>query len=171
MAFRITGGCQCGAVRYALLARPESTVCHCRMCQKAVGGPFAALCKVKLADLVFTRASPARFRSSTAAERLFCAACGTPLGFHYLGGEAIEVTTGSLDTPASVPPTRQFGIEARLGWIGLLAPGQIPEEPTIPKPGRSVRSLQHPDHDAEAGTMPRQAEAPQAARASAAVAK
>ena len=26
--------------------KPESTVCHCRMCQKAVGGPFAALCKV-----------------------------------------------------------------------------------------------------------------------------
>ena len=34
-----TGGCQCGAVRYALYAMPEGSVCHCRMCQKAVGGP------------------------------------------------------------------------------------------------------------------------------------
>ncbi len=42
----MTGGCQCGAVRYALFEMPELTICHCRMCQKAVGGPFAALCKV-----------------------------------------------------------------------------------------------------------------------------
>jgi hypothetical protein len=44
----LTGGCQCGAVRYALGEQPESTVCHCRMCQKAVGGPFAAHSKVAL---------------------------------------------------------------------------------------------------------------------------
>ena len=37
----LTGGCQCGAVRYALYAMPERAgICHCRMCQKAVGGPF-----------------------------------------------------------------------------------------------------------------------------------
>jgi hypothetical protein len=39
----LTGGCQCGAIRYVLTAPPESVhLCHCRMCQKAVGGPFAA---------------------------------------------------------------------------------------------------------------------------------
>jgi hypothetical protein len=32
----LSGGCQCGAVRYALYAEPEgASVCHCRMCQKA----------------------------------------------------------------------------------------------------------------------------------------
>lgn len=46
-----TGGCQCGAVRYALYAAPEGSVCHCRMCQKAVGGPFAALAKFAKSDL------------------------------------------------------------------------------------------------------------------------
>jgi hypothetical protein len=36
----ITGGCQCGAVRYRIegdLGR--ASICHCRMCQKAFGGP------------------------------------------------------------------------------------------------------------------------------------
>ncbi len=146
-ATKMTGGCQCGAVRYALYDTPESTVCHCRMCQKAVGGPFAALSKVKLGSFAWTRGTPARFQSSSAAERHFCAACGTPLTFHYLDGEAIEVTTGSLDTPAAIPPTKNFGVEARLPWIDRLLPGQLPEVSTQQHATRVIVSLQHPDHD------------------------
>ena len=42
--FRLTGGCQCGAVRYALLEEPTGAhICHCRMCQKAFGSFFAPL--------------------------------------------------------------------------------------------------------------------------------
>jgi hypothetical protein len=123
----MTGGCQCGAVRYELFEMPESSLCHCRMCQKAVGGPFAALSKVPMSRFAWTRGEPAAFRSSSAAERHFCAACGTPLTFHFLDGDAIEVTTGSLDTPAIVPPTKNFGAESRLPWIDRVAPGLLPE--------------------------------------------
>ena len=143
----MTGGCQCGAVRYALFETPESTVCHCRMCQKAVGGLFAALSKVPVSHFAWTRGRPASFQSSSAAERHFCAACGTPLTFHFLDGDAIEVTTGSLDTPARVPITKNFGVEARLPWIDSLLAGQLPEVSTIDHATRVVVSLQHPDHD------------------------
>ena len=38
---KLTGGCQCGAVRYEWTRRrPMSSVCYCRMCQKASGQPF-----------------------------------------------------------------------------------------------------------------------------------
>ena len=104
---------------------PSSTICHCRMCQKAVGGPFAALSKVALKSFTWTRGLPASFRSSSSAERHFCAACGTPLTFQRLGGDAIEVTTGSLDAPALVPPTTNFGTEARLPWIEELRLGRL----------------------------------------------
>jgi hypothetical protein len=147
----MTGGCQCGAVRYALFATPVSTVCHCRMCQKAVGGPFAALSKVKTAHLAWTRGEPARFQSSSAAERHFCAACGTPLTFHFLDGEDIEVTTGSLDTPSIAPPTKNFGIEARMPWIELLMPGRLPDTSTAQAATREVVSRQHPDHETPSG--------------------
>ena len=143
----MTGGCQCGAVRYALFEVPVSTVCHCRMCQKAVGGPFAALSKLPLAQFAWTRGMPAKFQSSSAAERHFCASCGTPLTFHYLDGDAIEVTTGSLDLPDQVPATRNFGVEARLRWIDLLMPGRLPQVTTMDHATRVVVSLQHPDHD------------------------
>jgi hypothetical protein len=143
----MTGGCQCGAIRYALFASPESTVCHCRMCQKAVGGPFAALAKVPLARFAWTRGHPASFQSSSAAERHFCAACGTPLTFHYLDGDAIEVTTGSLDSPALVPITKNHGVESRLPWIDRLMPGRLSETSTMEHVTRVVVGRQHPDHD------------------------
>ena len=141
----MTGGCQCGAVRYALYEPPESTVCHCRMCQKAVGGPFAALSKVRIESFAWTRGQPGAFQSSSAAERHFCPACGTPLTFHFLDGTHIEVTTGSLDAPAGLPPTKAFGVESRLPWLDLLAPGRLPESRTQDIATRTVVSRQHPD--------------------------
>jgi hypothetical protein len=40
----LSGGCQCGAIRYRLTATPERVhLCHCRMCQKAVGVPLEPL--------------------------------------------------------------------------------------------------------------------------------
>ena len=154
-----SGGCQCGAIRYALYAMPEGSVCHCRMCQKAVGGPFAALAKLNKTDLVWTRGTPAAFRSSAAAFRDFCAACGTPLTFRYPDAAHMEVTIGSLDDPASVPPRRNFGAESRLPWIAELLPGRLPDMTSDQLPARNRTSRQHPDHDTPDGSKPPMGEA------------
>ncbi len=144
MDLPIAGGCQCGAVRYALHASPQAEICHCRMCQKAVGGPFAALAAVAREDLEWTRGAPALFHSSSVATRGFCAACGTPLTYQSLDGTNIDVTIGSLDTPEAAPPTVQYGIEGRLSWFAILA--SLPGVPTEEKYAGLV-SRQHPDHD------------------------
>lgn len=115
----ITGGCQCGAVRYELRAIPKSTICHCRMCQKAVGNFFAALAMVNKADLTWVSGEPSFYASSNVAKRGFCAACGTPLTFGFNERDTIEVTTGSLDDPAAFPMTEHFGIESRLPWVTI----------------------------------------------------
>ena len=65
----LTGGCQCGAVRYALYAEPDVGICHCRMCQKATGGLFLASAGVPLAQFAWTKGEPAVFQSSSVAER------------------------------------------------------------------------------------------------------
>ena len=55
----MTGGCQCGAVRFALYAAPERhAICWCRMCQKANGAYMAAHTGVKRADFAWTRGRP-----------------------------------------------------------------------------------------------------------------
>jgi len=72
---------------------------------------------------------------------------GTPLTFHYMDADAIEVTTGSLDTPDQYPPTKNFGVESRLPWIDQLMPGRLPDAKTEDIATRTVVSHQHPDRD------------------------
>lgn len=147
----MTGGCQCGGVRYALYAEPGSAdICHCRMCQKAMGNLFMAVASVPRAHFAWTRGAPSTFRSSSAAERDFCATCGTPLTFRYLARESVAVTAGSLDEPARARPTVQHGTESRVHWFHELAglPGASTEEDPPPGGIDALRSFQHPDRDA-----------------------
>ena len=114
-----TGGCQCGAIRYAFYAPLENAhVCHCRMCQRATGGVFAALA----GGPPSTSRGPAARRnlsaSSNLAQRGYCERCGTPLSFRYDDPSARMYTTiGSLDHPERVQLVKQFGIESRLAWV------------------------------------------------------
>jgi hypothetical protein len=140
----ITGGCQCGAVRYALHAEPtKPSICHCRMCQKAFGNYVAPLVGVRMGELAWTRGDPGRFRSSDAVERGFCRDCGTPLFYRKLDRDRISVAIGSLDDPDRVAPAIQYGIENKSRHFdGLPA---LPAEKTSEDYGTT--SHQHPDHD------------------------
>ena len=133
----LTGGCQCGAIRFALKAAPiRVSICHCRMCQKASGAPFASFADIDRADFTWTKGKPAAFKSSSIAERDFCAACGTPLSFRRIDGPRIEILTGTFDRAGSGDPDAaiRHRIPARLGGrdrepsepdhVAELRPGQ-----------------------------------------------
>ena len=146
----LTGGCQCGAVRFALSAAPvKVSICHCRMCQKAAGAPFASFADIDRGVFAWTRGKPAAFQSSSVAMRDFCAACGTPLSFRRIEGPKIEIMTGTFDRPDRVAPTRQFGTESRLGWVVGIAnlPSLTTQQNYGPEKMATISSHQHPDHD------------------------
>ena len=146
----MTGGCQCGAVRYRVGAEPtEITICHCRMCQKASGNYFQALAAVAREEFKWTRGTPGAFRSSELVERDFCRDCGTPLTYRPLDDRDIWVTVGSLDRPANLQPVRQYGIESQLIDLNALValPGATTEQANTPEQLAKLRSRQHPDHD------------------------
>ncbi|MEZ5923792.1 MAG: GFA family protein [Hyphomicrobiaceae bacterium] len=112
----MTGGCQCGAVRYAVYAEPKSpSLCHCRMCQRAVGGPYIATASVG-SDFAWTKGEPATFASSSKGQRDFCARCGTPLAFRTPGSDNVDIMFVTLDDPTKVQPVRQIGMESHLPW-------------------------------------------------------
>src|ERR1044071_3125464 len=152
-----TGGCQCGRVRYAFAGAPvETTVCHCRMCQKAVGGPFITLMQLRPGQIAWTRGAPGEFRSSSIATRLFCRDCGTPLAYVDDDTGALEITSGSLDDPARAVPTRATGTESMLHWIGGVT--SLPSPTTRTKYAHTDNSpgvsYQHPDQDTPPDWMP-----------------
>ncbi len=123
MAF--VGGCQCGAVRYRAEApRGRSSVCYCRMCQRASGAPFMAFVRFRAAQVRWS-GLPATFVSSAAVERGFCRDCGTPLSYRQVDGANISLTIGSLDNPGLVAPEMGFWAGMRPGWCLWL--GSLPD--------------------------------------------
>ena len=147
---KMTGGCQCGAVRYCVdAAEPaEIAICRCRMCQKSSGNYFQAFAAVTREEFRWTRGTPGAFRSSELVERNFCRDCGTPLTYRPVD-EDIWVTVGSLDHRANVQPVRQYGIESQIIDLSALAalPGTATEQAHEPERLAKLYSWQHPDHD------------------------
>lgn len=113
-----TGGCQCGAVRYRAGSLGRSSICHCRMCQRAVGNAMAPL--VMAAEVVW-QGTPARWASSNISERGFCQDCGTPLFLRDLEAPegVFELMIATLDDPEAAPPEYHYGVESRIGWLKL----------------------------------------------------
>ena len=108
------GGCACGRIRYAVVGEPtDAYLCHCRMCQKATGSVSIAFVNLPQAAVSWER-EPDWYSSSPIAERPFCAACGTSLGFRYREGtDRIDLTVASFDDPGVFKPTQpSFGAES-----------------------------------------------------------
>jgi hypothetical protein len=152
MSARIhTGGCQCGAIRFRITGDlHDSSICHCRMCQKAFGGYYAPLVSARGVDLVWTRGDRKLFRSSNLVARGFCGDCGTPLT--YEAPDGIAIAAGAFDDPSQIPPTLQYGLEAKIGFVDHLheLPGTSTDQDGDASPFLlDLVSYQHPDHDTQ----------------------
>ena len=113
MAGPIAGGCACGAVRYRSDADPMIMLnCHCRDCQRATGGGYAAIVVVPKASVKLDGA-PKYHRgtadSGNGVQRGFCAACGSPIAITLDSKpEIFGVFAGSLVTALA---TGRFHLE------------------------------------------------------------
>ena len=146
----LTGGCQCGAVRFRVSDLGRGSICHCRMCQKAFGAFYGPL--VTAFDVEWTRGEPKRFRSSNLVRRGFCADCGTPLTYEPDGG-SVELAIGSFDDPTAAQPAIQINPADLLPFVDGLS--RLPfrgagDEPEAENFMRGVVSYQHPDRDTAA---------------------
>ena len=125
MVTEMTGGCFCGAVRYASSSAPRGqSMCHCRMCQRWTGAPAAMTATFPVSCFEYTGDTPSGFRTSPILERQFCSSCGTSLGYRYLVGKFSEVQfilIGTLVNPEQLSgPVHHFGIEDHLEkWVQL----------------------------------------------------
>lgn len=145
----LTGGCQCGAIRFSVTGPlTDTSICHCRMCQKAFGNFYAPLVNTKGSDFKWTKGEPKRWRSSNHVLRGFCETCGTPLTYEAEDGLALAI--GAFDDPSKLSPVVQYGIEGKIAYVDDLA--KLPARDTMEDIDvapflASIVSYQHPDHD------------------------
>ena len=126
----LSGGCQCGAVRYEVEGPPNaSDLCECRMCQRALGAPVYAGAQFDGDKVKWTAGRPKLFASSSLADRGFCATCGTTLTYQNRQTGTVSIMLATLDDPEAIRPTDHNGIEGRTSWFAaaIAAPGQETE--------------------------------------------
>jgi hypothetical protein len=105
----ITGGCQCGAVRYRVEGPPVTArACWCRLCQKLGAGSGTVNVGFLTEGFVVegvTSDYVCAADSGAILHRRFCPICGTPL---FSAAESrphmVFVRAGSLDDPEIAQP-------------------------------------------------------------------
>lgn len=98
-----TGGCHCGAVRYAVDGPLREVIyCHCGQCRKQ-SGHFVAATRCADAALSVTGAGNLTwYASSPTARRGFCRQCGSLLFWKAQDSEGTSIMAGSLDSPTGL---------------------------------------------------------------------
>ena len=118
-----TGGCLCGAVRFAV-AGPLGgeagtiTVCHCEMCRRA-GGLGVAVVPATSAGLEFTRGADLvrEYESSPGKHRGFCSVCGAGLYSRRDDRpEALRLRLGTLDVSDDLKIGAHIHTEGAPAW-------------------------------------------------------
>jgi hypothetical protein len=123
----VTGGCLCGAVRFA--AEGPATpieLCHCGRCKRAYGSAFAATLYVKTAtfrwshgeDHVATYDAPI-VRAPPPYRHVFCRVCGSPLPIVRSETGLAEIPAGTLDADPGTRPIRHIYTRAKAAWFEI----------------------------------------------------
>ena len=115
----VEGGCLCGAIRYRVTGEPRScSICHCRSCRLSSGATPVAWFVIQRAQFIFLAGQPNALRSSPPVTRRFCGECGTALTYEHADDPtAIEITTATLDSPETFPPTKEIWLEHKVAWV------------------------------------------------------
>jgi hypothetical protein len=122
----------CKAVRYTAEAEPlNERICHCRICQKAIGAAFNARVLFRIDDVTID-GPLATVNSSPDLQRGFCASCGTTLFSRRPAAGIIGVTTGSLDDPSLFRPQMHIWTASKQPWV-VLDDG-LPQHEGAPPP-------------------------------------
>jgi len=131
----MTGGCQCGAVRYEFRGPPVGLfVCHCRECRHQSASAFGISVIVRHEGFRAEGETRHWERDTDTGRRLrcvFCPACGSRLWHENVPPEeTISVKGGSLDTPVDLTPAVHIWTSRKLPGV-VIPPGapQFPQEP------------------------------------------
>jgi hypothetical protein len=133
----LTGGCQCGALRYEVRAAPVMIYnCHCRNCQKTSGSAFNVSVTVLADKFAFTAGEPAvqEWPAENGAMRAgwFCGDCGSRIVQGYREAKRVlSLRAGTLDDTSWVEPVGDIWTRSAQPWVKFIEGGlRAEKQPT-----------------------------------------
>ena len=116
MKLPLTGGCQCGAVRYEIDAEPLTVIaCHCTECQRQTASAFGMTIPVPRESLKITKGTPAHWERTAESGNIvgaaFCADCGVRLYHEPANRALLNVKPGTLDDASWIAPVGHIWTE------------------------------------------------------------
>ena len=121
---KISGGCQCGAVRYETSADPVFTAhCQCRDCKKSTGAGHSTAAgfpegTVKLTGK--TKSYSSKTDTGGTATRDFCPDCGGRVSYRSSNMPGLVLLlAGSMDDASAITPSMAIFGKRHLAWDHL----------------------------------------------------
>ena len=120
------GSCLCGAVTYQLLSEPRSMMhCHCSICRKIHGTPFASYVQVSGVEWLSGQEHVTTFQSSHNFHRCFCNQCGSVVPETIDGADFTFVPAGGLDGDVGIKPEKHIFATSGASWYTI--PDDLPQ--------------------------------------------
>jgi hypothetical protein len=119
----IEGGCQCGALRYRIIAAPLMIyACHCTNCQRIAGSAFGLATTITENSLEFTSGEPSRveWRSDAGNTRYgtFCGRCGCRIAHGQMPTNGVlSLRAGTFDDTSWVVPAGHIWTRSAQPWF------------------------------------------------------
>src|SRR5271166_3995125 len=129
MTLPLTGGCQCGALRYEITEAPRLTyACHCTDCQRMTSSAFSMAIVVSEIAFRLTKGEPRSIQrtadSGHVTTRWVCPDCGSwicgaPRASSATPGAVRAVRAGTLDDTSWLRPMAHFWTRSKQPWVAL----------------------------------------------------
>jgi hypothetical protein len=125
-SFPLTGGCQCGAVRFELKAPPVVFyLCHCTTCQQQSASAFGQSVKVRTTDVTI-RGELAVFHAPTNSGRPklceFCPTCGVRIAHgRRPGADTFNLKGGTFDDHSWLIPAGHIWTASKQPFVAIAA--------------------------------------------------
>jgi hypothetical protein len=133
--YPLTGGCDCGIIRYRIETRPLFVhCCHCRWCQRETGASFALNAMIEADRVTLLGRQPEIVDTPSASGKgqkiARCPVCRIAVWSNYSGAGPLLrfVRVGTLDEPDQLPPDIHIFTESKQPWV-VLPPGK----PAVPQ--------------------------------------
>jgi hypothetical protein len=132
MSDLLTGGCNCGAVRFEV-TQPlvSASYCHCRRCQRRSGAAASANAHPAPGTVRIVEGEQAlrAWKPDDGMEKVFCGECGSAVFARNPGdGDLVGIRMGAFDGDPGVRPSVRLFVAYAAPWEAIPDDG-LPRHP------------------------------------------